>query len=107
MTRQLTGLDRIGITENDVARYRARFNELVTIMPAERHDAYPEKKSLDFGDHFLDWEANLLGKVFGHFKEVDPDVCAMMWHLMYASEIEDCADFRFKRTRFLERRAQA
>jgi len=75
MTDQVTEeVSRFGFTVEEWEAFRERYQELLK--------SEPEKKESD-GMVFFDWEAERLRKVFEHFRDTDPDVCAVLAHMMY------------------------
>lgn len=75
MTDQATAeVSRFGFTEEEWDAFRERYRELLEDEPREKQ---PD------GMTFFDWEAERLRKVFEHFKDTDPDVCAVLAHMMY------------------------
>jgi hypothetical protein len=67
-------VSRFGFTEEEWKAFRERYREL--------SDSEPREKQPD-GMVFFDWEAERLRKAFEHFKDADPDVCAVLAHMMW------------------------
>lgn len=63
---------RFGITKERWGELQRQYRELVMNQPPP-------------GDHetlFSDWEAELLRKIFEHFGQEDPNVCALLANMM-------------------------
>lgn len=75
MTDQVTQeISRFGFTLEEWKKFSERYSQLSASEPGT-------KKS--DGMVFLDWEADRLRKAFEHFKTADPDVCAVLAHMMW------------------------
>ncbi len=75
MTDQVTQeISRFGFTEEEWRNFHERYSRLSA--------SEPRTKNSD-GMVFFDWEADRLRKAFEHFKTADPDVCAVLAHMMW------------------------
>ena len=75
MTEAVTETTRFGITDVEWEEYCKRYQALFKEKPADRYS--------EDGLVFLDWEAEKLAKVFVAFKDDDPEVCAVIAHMMW------------------------
>lgn len=67
-------ISRFGITRDEWEAFRDRYSVLSSTMP---DNTAPD------GLCFRDWEAQQLRKVFEHFMTDNPDVCAVIAHMMW------------------------
>lgn len=75
MTEAVTEITRFGITETEWEGYCKHYLALFKEKSADRYS--------EDGMIFLDWEAEQLAKVFAAFKDGDPEVCAVIAHMMW------------------------
>jgi len=68
-----TEVSRFGFTNDDWKAFLERYRELSI---SESQEKQPD------GMVFFDWEAERLRKAFEYFKDANPDVCAVLAHMM-------------------------
>lgn len=69
-----TEVSRFGFTPEEFKALHKRYEVLLNERPRDTQSD---------GMVFRDWEAEQLRKVFEHFKVADPDVCAVLVHMMW------------------------